>query len=196
MVAPWSTQRSLVSLRAALYLASEPRKRDRAMTDDDGRVSRRLWLRGAGGVALAFLTTGGVAGAARAALRPVPMTVHKDPNCGCCTAWADRMRAGGHFAPRVAIAEDIAAVKARLRVPPELSSCHTTEVGGYVIEGHVPSADIRRLLAVRPKGMLGLAVPGMPVGSPGMEVPDGTRQPFEVVAFAADGRRYVFARHT
>ena len=123
------------------------------------------------------------------------MTVHKDPNCGCCTAWADRMRATGVFAPTIVEAADMMAVKARLRVPPALASCHTTEIAGYVVEGHVPAPDIVRLLKQRPKGIIGLAVPGMPVGSPGMEVADGRRDRFEVIAFAADGRQSLFARH-
>lgn len=136
-----------------------------------------------------------IACSSAAAAKPVPMVVHKDPNCGCCAAWAERMAATGEFAPTLVDEADMAGVKARLRVPPELASCHTTEIGGYAIEGHVPAADIARLLRDRPVGIIGLAVPGMPAGSPGMEMPDGRRDPFEVIAFTPDDSASVFARH-
>jgi len=89
--------------------------------------------------------------------------------------------------------EDLAPIKARLRVPQILEACHTAVVGGYVIEGHVPATDVERLLRERPKAM-GLAVPGMPIGSPGMEQ-DGRREPFETILFSRQGL-YVFAHHT
>lgn len=139
----------------------------------------------------------GNAGVALAAATPrsLPITVHKDPNCGCCTAWAERMRATGWFTPRLVNASDIIAVKNRLRVPPDLASCHTSEVDGYVIEGHVPPADVSRLLREKPKDIIGLAVPGMPAGSPGMETADGRRQAFEVIAFTANARTRLFSRY-
>lgn len=158
-------------------------------------MSRRRWLHLAGAFGLAGATGGLAAACSAAVAKPVPMTVHKDPSCGCCTAWADRMRATDRFVARLVDEPDMAAVKARLRVPPELASCHTTEVAGYAIEGHVPAADIERLLAEKPAGVIGLAVPGMPAGSPGMETPDGRRDVYEVLAFRADGRAFVFARH-
>jgi hypothetical protein len=123
------------------------------------------------------------------------MTVHKDPNCGCCTAWAKRMTESGRFSPRLIDEADMAALKVRLRVPPELASCHTTEVAGYAIEGHVPASDVLRLIATQPKGVIGLAVPGMPAGSPGMELGNGRRDRFDVLAFRADGSASIFARH-
>ena len=86
------------------------------------------------------------------------------------------------------------AVKARLGVPPALAACHTAVVGNYLIEGHVPAADLKRLLASAPRGVLGIAVPDMPAGSPGMEV-SGRRDRYDVVAFSANGRTTVFARH-
>lgn len=158
-------------------------------------LSRRRLLRGAGAFGLATLAGGLSAGCGAAAARPVPMTVHKDPNCGCCSAWAERMAAGGDFAPALVDQADMVELKTRLRVPPELAACHTTEVGGYVVEGHVPAADIVRLLREKPAGLVGLAVPGMPAGSPGMEMPDGRRDAYEVLAFTADGRATIFARH-
>jgi hypothetical protein len=107
------------------------------------------------------------------------ITVHKDPNCGCCSKWVDHLRAAG-FSVDAQDTTDLARVKQEHGVPPELASCHTAIVGGYVIEGHVPALAIRRLLAERPDAK-GLAVPGMPIGSPGME--GGAPQPYVVVLF-------------
>ncbi|MGY3617356.1 DUF411 domain-containing protein [Bradyrhizobium sp. USDA 10063] len=111
------------------------------------------------------------------------ITVHKDPNCGCCTGWVQHLRDAG-FKVRVDETSDLEPVRVRLGVPPELAACHTAEVNGYIVEGHVPAAAIRRLLSERPN-VRGLAVPGMPVGSPGME---GDRpEPYTVISFGADG---------
>jgi hypothetical protein len=88
---------------------------------------------------------------------------------------------------------DMTALKRRLGVPPDLASCHTAVVNGLIVEGHVPFDMIHRLLRERPQGVAGIAVPGMPAGSPGMEVPDGRREPFQVIAFDRQGRRRVFA---
>jgi len=117
--------------------------------------------------------------------------VHKTPWCGCCVKWIDHLEDNG-FEVTVEEHEDMTPVKLEAGVPTELHSCHTARVEGYVIEGHVPAADIARLLADRPEAG-GLAVPGMPAGSPGMEVP-GHSQPYDVFLF--DGaRREVFASH-
>ena len=118
--------------------------------------------------------------------------VVKSPYCGCCTHWIEYLRAEG-FEVRVTEAEDVSPAAQRLGVPADLRSCHTASVEGYAIEGHVPAADIRRLLAERPAAA-GLAVPGMPVGSPGLEQGDA-RQPYATILFSRDGRRRVFARH-
>ena len=123
---------------------------------------------------------------------PVPkITVTKDPNCGCCGGWVDHLKAEG-FAVEVIETAAVNRVKAKLGVPNDLASCHTAEVEGYVIEGHVPAVAIRRLLAEKPQAK-GLAVPGMPVGSPGMEVADARADVYHVVLFGAFGTR-VFAR--
>ena len=159
-------------------------------------ISRRRLIGSVGALGFAAITGSLAAACSAAAAKPVPMVVHKDRNCGCCAAWAERMAATKDFAPTLVDEADMAGVKTRLRVPPELASCHTTEIGGYAIEGHVPSADIARLLRDKPAGIIGLAVPGMPAGSPGMEMPDGRRDPFEVIAFTADGSASVFARYT
>ena len=119
---------------------------------------------------------------ARATTLP-PVTVNKDPTCSCCTGWADHLRAEGFPVTEVATS-DLKAIKTRLGVPTELSGCHTAEVGGYAIEGHVPAVAIKRLLAERPAAT-GLAVPGMPAGSPGM---GGEPEIYEVTLFGADGR--------
>lgn len=118
--------------------------------------------------------------------------VVKSPYCGCCSAWVEHLRAHG-FEVRVTDVENVAPVADRLGVPAPLRSCHTAEVEGYAIEGHVPAADIQRLLRERPQAA-GLAVPGMPVGSPGMEQGD-RRQPYATILFRRNGDMAVFARH-
>ena len=126
--------------------------------------------------------------AARDALatpEPPKLTVSKDPSCGCCSQWADHIRAAG-FSVEIVETGALNRVKARLGVPRHLASCHTAEVNGYVIEGHVPASAIRRLLAERPR-IKGLAVPGMPVGSPGMEVEGTPAETYDVIAFGPAG---------
>ena len=120
------------------------------------------------------------------------MTVNKDPNCGCCAGWVEHVRTAG-FDPMVNEVSDLAPLKARLSIPPSLASCHTAQVDGYVIEGHVPASAIRRLLAERPEAR-GLAVPGMPVGSPGMEVPGSPEETYDVVLFGPAGQK-VYAKY-
>jgi hypothetical protein len=125
--------------------------------------------------------------------QPLPtVKVTKDPNCGCCSSWVDHLRASGFTADVVESAE-VNRLKARLGIPRDLASCHTAEVTGYVIEGHVPADAIKRLLTERPSAK-GLAVPGMPVGSPGMEVEGAVPDTYEVVLFG-DGKRTTFARY-
>jgi len=111
--------------------------------------------------------------------------VHKDPNCGCCAGWVQHLKAAG-FAVTVEETANLQVVRKRLRVPADLAACHTAEVGGYVLEGHVPAVAVRRLLEKRPAAT-GLAVPGMPAGSPGME--GGAPEPYDVVLFGAGGRQ-------
>lgn len=116
-----------------------------------------------------------------------PMTIHRDPGCGCCGNWAELARLAG-YPIRMVDEPDMPALKRRLGVPRQLEACHTAVVAGYVIEGHVPLNAVAWLLTRHPRGVRGLGVPGMPVGSPGMETPDGTREPFQVFAFDASGR--------
>ena len=117
--------------------------------------------------------------------------VWKSPTCGCCKDWITHLEANG-FGVKVNDVGNTAA-RARLKVPMKLGSCHTALVGPYAIEGHVPAADIRRLLKERPNA-IGLAVPGMPVGSPGMDGPafDNLQDPYDVLLIARDGRTQIF----
>ncbi|QDM41963.1 DUF411 domain-containing protein [Altererythrobacter sp. TH136] len=119
------------------------------------------------------------------------MTVYRDPNCGCCKSWAENARRAG-YKPTVVDRQDMPAIKVKLGVPADLASCHTTLIAGYVVEGHVPMADVKRLVAARPRGVKGIAVPGMPIGSPGMEAPDGATEDFTVMAFDEAGRAVPF----
>ena len=146
---------------------------------------RRRDLLIGGGLLLASLQGPALAAPAQA------LTVYKSPTCGCCSGWIAHARRAG-FVPRVVDVDDLLPVKARLGVPEALMSCHTSVVGGRVFEGHVPLEEVRRFLA-KPQGV-GLAVPGMPSGSPGMERPDGAVEPYEVLAFDKQGRTRVFAR--
>ncbi len=121
------------------------------------------------------------------------ITVYKSASCGCCAKWVDHLRANG-FAPVVHDEEDMDAIKAEMGVPKDVRSCHTALLDRYLVEGHVPAADLRRLLAERPS-VDGLAVPGMPKSTPGMAVPGDPHEPYEVVAFARDGKTTRFAQH-
>lgn len=122
----------------------------------------------------------------------VTMRVFKSPYCGCCAAWVDHMREAG-FSVEVTNLEDMTPAKTHFGISDDLQSCHTAVVDGYVIEGHVPADDVKRLLAERPEAA-GLSVPGMPIGSPGMEQGDRT-EPYDVVLFDRKGGRLVFSNH-
>ena len=118
-------------------------------------------------------------------------TVYKDPTCGCCTKWADLLRGSGFSVSIKNIAE---LDRSRYAVPAALRSCHTAILDSHIVEGHVPIADVQRMLSQGP-GVTGLAVPGMPIGSPGMEVPGTSPQPFDVLAFDKTGSSRVFASY-
>ncbi len=138
-------------------------------------------------------TADGVRAALTAAAERPVMTVYKTPTCGCCTAWAERMVDAGFEVETVDL-PDLSAIKRDLGIPPGVASCHTATVGGYAIEGHVPASDVRRLLAEQPDAA-GLSVPGMPIGSPGMEVPGRAPDNYDVLLVGRDGRTSVFASH-
>lgn len=125
------------------------------------------------------------------AARNAAMTVYRDPSCDCCGQWAETARQAGY---QVTMLDDpdMAAVKEKLGVPPQLASCHTAEIGGYTVEGHVPLDQVDRLLSNKPRNIRGIAVPGMPAGSPGMEGPEGSKDAFQVLAFDPSGRTSVY----
>ena len=123
-----------------------------------------------------------------------PIVMHRDPGCGCCAKWAAQVQRQLGRQVRVVDDSNRAALQKRAGVPADVSSCHTAIADGMAFEGHVPIADMKRVLATRPKGVRGLAVGGMPLGSPGMEVPGAKAQAYDVVAFGPNGRR-LFARH-
>lgn len=154
--------------------------------DQLASISRRQMLVGA--VSLACAST---AWAAAQAVDRTPIKVWKDPNCGCCNSWVSHLEQHGFLVS--VVDEGNKSARAVLRMPEMHGSCHTALVSGYVVEGHVPAQDIRRLLKERPSA-LGLAVPGMPVGSPGMDGPDfdGQKDPYQVLLVRKDGSAQVF----
>ena len=121
------------------------------------------------------------------------LEVWKSPTCGCCGAWVEHMKAAG-FSVRVHETEKLFGIKTVNGVPQNLRSCHTAKIGGYVVEGHVPASDVLTLLKTKPP-VKGIAVPGMPLGSPGMEVPTGEKDAYDVLAFDGQGKTEIFASH-
>jgi hypothetical protein len=121
------------------------------------------------------------------------VTVYKSASCGCCKIWVERLRAAG-FEVQTHDVDNLNSVKQRVGIPYGMGSCHTAEVDGYFVEGHVPVEDIKRLLRERPKAK-GITVPGMPAGSPGMELPSGKTEKYDVLLVAPDGSTSVFAQH-
>jgi hypothetical protein len=151
------------------------------LLDNDDSMTRRSLL----SILPCVLLSATRAGAQRAA------TVYKDPTCGCCTKWVELLRTNG-FAVTV---RNIAELdRWRYPVPAALRSCHTAILDGHIVEGHVPIADVQRMLKQK-TAVAGLAVPGMPIGSPGMEVPGTASQAFDVIAFDPSGRSRVFASY-
>ncbi len=129
--------------------------------------------------------------AAQTPARSEPITVYKDPSCGCCQKWVEHAEANGFKA--TVVNGDMRPIKARFGVPASLESCHTTIVRGFVIEGHVPAADVKKLLSLKPAGIVGLTIPGMPQSAPGMDLKPF--QPYDVLTFDKNGKTTLFARH-
>ena len=152
-------------------------------------VSRMLAI----ALVTATFSTTGATSAQRQALQGPTVQVYKTSTCGCCLNWVKHLQANG-FATRVTEFENLSEIKAKHSIPGPVRACHTATVDGYVIEGHVPAADVRRLLKERP-AVLGLAVPGMPIGSPGMEVPNVRPRPYNVMSFDRDGQLKVYSSH-
>jgi len=121
-----------------------------------------------------------------------PIHVYKNPDCGCCSAWVDHLKAAG-FAVQVTETADTSSLRKRFGMPERFAGCHTATLEGYVLEGHVPADDIKRLLAMKPQA-IGLSVPGIPVGSPGMEYGD-RRDPYKVLLIDRRGGERVFASY-
>ena len=129
-----------------------------------------------------------------AAPKPVMLAVYKTPTCGCCAKWVEHMKQNG-FTVNVTDLRDLSEIKSRHGVPSKVQSCHTGIVNGYVVEGHVPAADVKKLLKEKP-AVAGLALPGMPQGSPGMEAPPHiVPPPYEVLTFDKKGATRVYSRH-
>jgi hypothetical protein len=127
-----------------------------------------------------------------AANKLLPVEVFKNPSCGCCGAWVDHLKAAG-FDVKVTMVDDTSVAHKKYGLPDKFGSCHTAVVGGYVVEGHVPAADVKKLLAMKPHA-IGVAVPGMPVGSPGMEM-GSRRDPYQVLLVDKQGRERVFSSY-
>ncbi|MDQ3207939.1 MAG: DUF411 domain-containing protein [Gemmatimonadota bacterium] len=160
---------------------------------ETGMIQRRGFVVRIAGLVAVGVTGGRLWAQLPGGTSPTPITVYKSSTCDCCTKWVDHIRANG-FSPVVHDQEEMDALKDEMGVPPDVRSCHTAIVDKYLIEGHVPASDIRRLLADRPK-TLGLAVPGMPPLTPGM-APAGVKpKDFEVISFQPNGSTKVFARH-
>lgn len=140
--------------------------------------------------AAAIFCTVLASGCTDASAAAAEVVVYATPTCGCCEGWVEHLRENG-FAVRVVHQNDLSAIRAQHKVPGALASCHMGVVDGFAVEGHVPANVVRRLLAERPE-VLGIAVPGMPAGSPGMEQPNGYVEPYEVYTFDASGPRGVF----
>jgi hypothetical protein len=149
----------------------------------------RRYAVGAGALAAIAIATA-LTSFAQSKPKPIPMSVYKTASCGCCAKWVEYMQANG-FAVKVQNVENIGALKLKLGVRPEFSSCHTAQVGDYLVEGHVPVEAVTRMLKERPK-IAGIAVPNMPAGSPGMEVPDGRKDRYDILAFTSDGKTTVY----
>ena len=151
--------------------------------DESVKYPGRLTRRSAFGLVAALLALPRLAKAAESS----EILVHKDPNCSCCAGWVRHLQGAG-FAVTVRESMVLHLVRRRLGVPDDLAACHTAEASGYVLEGHVPAVAVRRLVEARPEA-IGLAVPGMPVGSPGMERERAPAEKYEVVLFGAKGRQ-------
>lgn len=158
----------------------------------DRRSFLRLAGSALGGVALTAIGARALSAQQQPALPA--MTVYKSASCGCCKQWVDHARANG-FTVRTVDTEDLNGVKREMGIPAALASCHTVVVGSYLVEGHVPAADVKRLLRERPR-VRGIAVPGMPIGAPGMEQgPVSGYERYDVIAFEQSGATRVFASH-
>jgi len=126
--------------------------------------------------------------------QPLPVVdIYKSPDCGCCKTWAEHLQKNG-FTVNLHDVNDVPGTRKKMGMPNRYGACHTAKVGEYLVEGHVPAADIKKLLKKHPKA-IGLAVPSMPLGSPGMETKDGRSVPYDTLLVTQDGKAKVFAHH-
>lgn len=170
---------------------SRSRKTPEAQPGQATGMNRRTLLLG-GGAALGAAAIGGTAWLlAPSEVKAGEMVVYRSPTCGCCGKWAKHMQDHG-YTVHIRNVDDLVAEKDKVGVPEDLQSCHTAIIDGYVIEGHVPAREVTRLLKERPKAA-GISVPGMPIGSPGME--GGEPERYNVVLFDRAGKRKLFARY-
>ena len=152
-------------------------------------------------IAIAAMALAGLAYGAAAQQKAAPaapatpkVTVYKTSSCGCCRLWVDHMKTNGFDVQAMDVsAADVRAISKAAGLRDEETSCHTAKIGNYTVEGHVPAADIKRMLKEKP-AIAGIAAPGMPMGSPGMEQ-GNVKEPYDVVAFTKDGRSTVYAKH-
>lgn len=124
----------------------------------------------------------------------IEVVMYKNPGCGCCTKWAEHMMKDGEFKIEEVPSPKMAEIKAEAGVPRTLSSCHTAKIGDYIVEGHVPIEDVRRMLKEKPDA-IGISVPGMPIGSPGMEVAGRPADKYDVYLIKKDGSTEIYASH-
>ena len=155
-------------------------------------ITRRTFVAQTAGLALAAVGARRLWGV-RVPEPGTAITVYKSASCGCCAKWVDHLQSNG-FAPTVQDEENMDAIKDEMGVPKAVRSCHTALLGRYMVEGHVPASDLKRLLKEKP-AVAGLAAPGMPAGSPGMASPGAPPEGFDVLAFTLDGKTTVFAKH-
>jgi hypothetical protein len=156
---------------------------------DSSLWTRRAWLGTATGAVAALMSPLALACAREARAGGIAMQVYKTPTCGCCRAWVDHVNDNG-FTATAQDMPDVGPTRKKLGVPDRLASCHTATVGNYIIEGHVPANAVHRLIASKDAQILGLAVPGMVAGSPGME--GLTKDPYDIIAFDRQGGTRVY----
>ena len=148
---------------------------------------------GTGALCAGLAAQAGRTPARPAAAKPVMMAVYKTPTCGCCAKWVEHMKQNG-FTVHVTDMNDLSSIKTKHGVPTKAQSCHTAVVNGYVVEGHVRASDVKRMLKERP-AIAGIALPGMPIGSPGMEQPGIQARGYEVLSFSKAGATRVYSKH-
>jgi hypothetical protein len=182
----------LIAATSALLLLAAVIVVNRQADNPDPGAGNGAALTSAGPAAASVSSAPYLSDADKTMLASLVLEVHKSPTCGCCQKWVEHMTASG-FTVVTKDHDDVTPIKRQLGVSQELASCHTSRIGDYVIEGHVPASDVMRLLREKPVGVAGLAAPGMPVGSPGMEA--SVSDNYDVLSFDKSGTTKVYAKH-